>query len=313
VFSNYVKNNMFIFQMKSLRKLKNTLIPKIIHQTYYSSLLPSDIKNIVDELKLKNPDWEYKLYNDQQCADYILDQYGSEMLDVFYSINPAYGAARADLFRYLLLYKEGGAYFDIKSTCTLALSELIHSDDEFLISNWPNESGEFKGAGIKVELRHIMGGEYQQWYIITKPNSPFLEAVIEAVVNNIKNYNPWKFSVAKRGVLKLTGPIAYTLAIHPLRSLHPHRYVRSHEEFSLKYSMLKSSTDHIKLMKNHYSLSSEPIIFPKTKFDRFLYKSFIVTRFFIDGLVYKTLLNKNKEQLTVKERFDELIKNLRKY
>lgn len=302
-----------LFLIKSLGKLKNKLIPQIIHQTYHTSLLPSDIKDIVDELKLKNPDWEYRFYDDQQCADYILEQYGHEMLEVFYSINPAYGAARADLFRYLLLYREGGAYFDIKSTCTLALSQLINLDDEFLISNWPNESGEFKGAGMKVELRHITGGEYQQWYIITKPFSPFLKAVIEIVVNNIKNYNPWKFSVAKRGVLKLTGPIAYTLAIHPLLSLNRHRYVRSHEEFSLKYSMLKNSTAHVKLMSNHYSLSSEPIIFPKNKLDKFLYKSFIIIRFFIDGLVYKTIFKKNKERLTIKEEFNELIKNLRKY
>jgi len=296
--------------------LNNSLIPKIIHQTYSSATLPEQIKCIVDNLKSNNPDWEYRFYNNDQCSLYILENYGKEMLDLYNSINPSYGAAKADLFRYLLLYQEGGVYFDIKSTCTIPLSELIRLEDEFFISNWPNESGEFKRAGLKIELWHIPHGEYQQWYIIAKPNSPFLKAVIDRVVHNIKNYNPWIHSVAKRGVLKLTGPIAYTLAIHPLRNKFPHRYARSHDDFSLKYTMLKNNTDHVKIMKDHYSLISEPIVVPKTNFEAFLYKTFIITRFIFlifYGSVYKAVFRNANNKLTIKEEYTALINNLKKF
>lgn len=296
--------------------MNNSIIPKIIHQTYSSTILPKDIRDIVENLKLNNPDWEYRFYDDQQCSLYILEHYGKEMFDIFDSINPAYGAARADFFRYLLLYREGGAYFDIKSTCMIPLSELIKPEDEFLISNWPNESGEFKGAGLKIELRHIMGGEYQQWYIITKPNSPFLKVVIDRVVNNIKNYNPWRHGVAKRGVLRLTGPIPYTLAIYPLRNKFSHRYVRTHNDFSLKYTMLKSNSDHVNIMKSHYSLISEPIVIPKTNYTALLYKTFIIVRFLfviVYSIIYKATFKKVNHKLTIKEEYGALIKNLRRF
>lgn len=296
--------------------MSNQLIPKIIHQTYSSKILPEKIRNIVDDLKSNNPDWEYRFYDDKQCELYILENYGEEMFGVYNSINSAYGAAKADLFRYLLLYKEGGAYFDIKSTCTVPLSEVIRPDDEFLISNWPNESGEFKGAGLKIELRNIPGGEYQQWYIIAMPYSPFLKEVIDRVVNNIKNYNPWRHRVAKRGVLLLTGPIPYTLAIHPLRGKFSHRYARTHDTFALKYTMLKGNDDHVKIMKNHYSLITEPIIIPKNNYEAFLYKTFIIARFLpilVYGLIYKAVFRKSRYKLTFKEEFIALVNNIKNF
>ncbi|KAA8733307.1 hypothetical protein F4V57_08770 [Acinetobacter qingfengensis] len=291
-------------------------IPKTIHQTYHSTVLPVEIKRIVERLKLKNPDWEYKFYDDNQCSLYILKNYGKEMLNLYNLINPSYGAAKADFFRYLLLYKEGGIYLDIKSSCEIPLSELIKPEDEFFISNWPNENGEFKRAGLKIELRHIPYGEYQQWYIITKPNSPFLKAVIDHVIYNIKHYNPWKHSVAKRGVLKLTGPIVYTLAIHPLRPNFSHRYARSHQIFSLEYTLLKNNSDHIKIMRNHYSLISEPIILPRTNYEIFSYKTFIIFRFcflFFYYFIYKIFFKNPTNKLTPKEELTALIHNLKNF
>lgn len=292
--------------------MNKSLIPRILHQTYHSKVLPHDISDIVECFKKNNPDWEYRFYDNDQCSEYIFRHYGQEFLDLYDSINSSYGAAKADFFRYLVLYKDGGAYFDIKSACTIPLSQLLKDDDEFLISSWPNDDGEFKGAGLKIELRDIPHGEYQQWYIIAKPDSPFLKAVIDRVVHNIKNYNPWKHSVAKRGVLKVTGPIPYTLAIHPLRDQYIHRYSRSHTDFSLKYSLLKGNNDHIAMMKSHYSLSIEPIVYPKNAYNIFLYKTFIVFRFFVNTLILNLVFNRSNYFSLISIEYEKLIANLRK-
>lgn len=284
-------------------------IPKIIHQTYSSSILPNELASITKDLKLKNSDWEYRFYDDNACSIYILENYGSEIHSIYNSINPSYGAARADLFRYLVLYKEGGVYFDIKSSCSISFSDLIHENDEFFISHWPNLKGEgFYGAGFFKELKSVENGEYQQWYIISKPNSPFLNAVIEKVLFNILNYNPWRDGVSKIGVLRLTGPIPYTLAIYPLLSKYSYRYSRNHEGFFLKYSVLPHQNAHVKLMKNHYSLCSEPIVLPKNKKDIIYYKTFIVSRFII-----RTILRKDAKVFKWSESFKTLIDNLTKF
>lgn len=284
-------------------------IPKIIHQTFKSKDLPLDILNIVEDLRLKNPDWEYRFYDDEKCSLYVLEHYGEEIYDLYNSINPSYGAARADLFRYLVMYKEGGVYLDIKSSCIIPLSDLIDENDEFFISNWPNLKGEeFYGAGFLKELKGIEYGEYQQWYIISKPNSPFLKSVIDKVLSNIKEYNPWKIGVAKIGVLRLTGPIPYTLAIHPLLNKYSYRYARRHDDFYLKYSMLPTQNTHIKLMKNHYSLCSEPIKIPQTRKEILYYKTFIIARFFV-----RTLLQRDAKYFKFNETLKILIHNLTKF
>src|ERR1700723_370599 len=92
-------------------------IPRIIHQTVPDKANLDDLisQNIL-HLKSMNRAWDYRLYDDKDCARFIADRYGAVMLSYYESITPRYGAARADLFRYLLIYEYGGVYLDIKST-----------------------------------------------------------------------------------------------------------------------------------------------------------------------------------------------------
>lgn len=46
-------------------------IPKDVHQTYFSKNLPSEIQNNINQLKIANPDWEFKLYDDEYIKNYI--------------------------------------------------------------------------------------------------------------------------------------------------------------------------------------------------------------------------------------------------
>jgi hypothetical protein len=199
-------------------------IPKIIHQTFRRAELPIQLAESVAALRGLNPGWEYRLYTDEQIPEFILDAYGAGMLAEYCKIDPAYGAARADLFRYLCLYQRGGVYLDIKSSAARPLDDVILADDAYLLSQWANRPGiAQRGMGMHRSLEHIPGGEYQQWFIVAAAEHPFLEAVVLRVLDNLRRY-PWgAFGVGRRGVVALTGPIAYSLAIHPLLPRCPHR------------------------------------------------------------------------------------------
>ncbi len=110
------------------------------------------------------------------------------------------------------------------------------------------------------ELSHISGGEFQQWHIISAPGNPMIRAVIQKVIHNIYSYTPEKFGVGKIGVLRTTGPIAYTLAIEPLLKSYPHRFVNIYKDFKFQYSIFKQSKHENLLFKVHYSQQKEPII-----------------------------------------------------
>lgn len=236
-------------------------IPKVVHQTYFSKNLPSEIQNNIDQLKIANPDWDFKLYDDADIKNYIEIHFPS-LLKTYLKINPIYGAARADFFRYLLVYNEGGVYLDIKSSISKPFNEIILEDDKYLLSHWPNDKGQdFYTAGITKDIPHPFG-ELQQWHIISIKGHPFLKAVINNVCNNIMLYNPLIHHTGRWGVMTLTGPVAYSNAILPILDLHQHRLVRSHNLLNLVYSIYSSniSVKHHHIYKNHYTALNESVV-----------------------------------------------------
>lgn len=227
-------------------------IPRILHQTYKNHM-HSKLQANVKTLRTMNPNWEYRLYTNDDHLQYIKRNYGQYMLNMYLKINPKYGAARADFFRYLVMYREGGVYLDIKSGCRVSLDYIIHPEDTYILSYW-------KDMNFHEELGGR--GEIQQWHIICVPNHPFLAAVIDRVVYNIQTYDPKVDGVGGLPVLRTTGPFAYTLSIRPLLSLYPHKMALKNEDLGLIYVNLKGGqTAHRKLYHNkHYSQLDDPII-----------------------------------------------------
>jgi len=211
------------------------LIPKKIFQSYNSKKLPKEIKDNIAKLKKLNPDWEYTLFNDDLQEEYILKNYGRMMLDTYLKIRPEYGAARADLFRYLLIYKEGGVWLDIKSTIDKPLDETLDIKDEFILSHWGKGK---KKWGLHEDFRFEKGSnirEYLQFFIIAKTHHPFLDKIIQQVLKNIREYTIPKFGTGKMGTLRVTGPIVYTNVIYKYRNKFHNRVVNAEEDLGITY------------------------------------------------------------------------------
>jgi mannosyltransferase OCH1-like enzyme len=174
-------------------------------------------------------------------------------------INPKYGAARADFFRYLLMYREGGVYLDIKSGAKFPFNNIIFPDDEYILCHWE--------LPAQTEILLNQYGEYQQWHIICKPSHPFLGAVIKSVMENIKTYRI-SDGIGKPGVLKVTGPIVYTEAIMPIVDNYKHRLITNNNIIGLIYNNLSGNLNHEnRFAKPHYSKIKEPIIVSINKND----------------------------------------------
>ena len=268
---NFIKQHLSLLRRKNLNHVKDygytkplpmgKAIPKIIHQTYFSKNLPEKIQENVNHLRALNPDWEYRFYDDADIDAYIQLNF-PELFAIYKKINPSYGAAMADFFRYVLMYKEGGVYLDIKSSMTKPLDEIILENDQYLLSYWMNDEGEvMKNLGKYIDIPDPLG-EFQQWYIITVPGHPFLKSVVETVCHNVLHYNPFLNHAGQLGTFRVTGPIAYSLAIAPLLDQYPHRKVRSNLDFGLIYNIFsKSAThEHHVIYKTHYSKLKKPVI-----------------------------------------------------
>ena len=252
-------------------------IPKIIHQTYGTAALPIGLEQNVAAIKMQNPGWEHRLYDDADIERYIACQYGARFLTLYQRISPQYGAARADLCRYLLMYRHGGIYLDIKSRFNRPIDDVLKGTEIFVASRWSNHvGGRYEGYGLKSELSHLPRGELQQWHIITVPGHPFLRAVIHTVLRAIETYRPWRDGVGKAGVLRLTGPIQYTLAIEPLLDRHPCTIIADESQIGLDYSIVSGDRHH-SLFPAHYTTSETPIVKPTFQW-RPVYKAYVAGR-----------------------------------
>ena len=239
---------------------QGSTIPKVIYQVYTNPVLPPVLEENIRSIKALNPGWEHRLFRESDIEDFIRDEFGDTVLDYYYRIQPEYLVARIDLFKYLLMYKQGGVYLDIKSSAEKPLDEVLRADDVFLLSRWPTGESQYRGWGKHRKLKRIGGHEFQQWHIIAAPGHPFLRAVVEAIFDNIERYNPVLHNTGKDGVVRLTGPIVYTLAITPLLRKYRHRRVTSHEDLGLSYSVFeKRGGSHRTMFKVYYSKLKEPI------------------------------------------------------
>ncbi len=163
-------------------------IPKTIYQTFKTTKLPLITHWHINRLKKKNPEYEYQFYDDARIRFFIKEEFGEDVLNLYDKIH--IGAAKADFFRYAILYKRGGVYLDIDSLILRKLDDLILQDDSAVISLENNNK------------------YFIQYALFFESGHPFLRKTLDVIMENIKDN---KYS---HEVHRMTGPSAFTQAVN---------------------------------------------------------------------------------------------------
>lgn len=194
-------------------------IQKTIFQTFKTSKIPFLTRWHISVLKKRNPDYDYQFYDDARIEAFIKEAYGEDVYALYDSIN--IGAAKADFFRYAILYKKGGIYLDIDS---LILRKL----DDFIL---PNDS-----AIIALEGNRNF---FIQYALFFEAGHPFLRKTLDVIMQNIReNKYP-------NDVHSMTGPTAYTFAINQCLKEQPDvkfRQIGVNYDFIVKFSYPMAKT-----------------------------------------------------------------------
>jgi mannosyltransferase OCH1-like enzyme len=106
-------------------------VPLNIYQTWYTTNVPPKMKENIDSLLQMNQDFNYYLYSDEQCKEFIKENFEQDVLDAFNRFKP--GAYKADLWRYCILYKLGGVYLDIKFHTIIPLNSVLSENPEIFV------------------------------------------------------------------------------------------------------------------------------------------------------------------------------------
>jgi mannosyltransferase OCH1-like enzyme len=149
-------------------------VPAVIYHSWHSNRVPPKMRDNIYALLKNNPEFDYYLYSDDACAKYIEKNYPKDVLTAFHTLKP--GAYKSDLWRYCILYREGGVYLDIKYNTLESLKSIISRSPEVFVK----------------DVKHgILDGCFYNGVMISKPGNEVFKSCIDEIVNNSKrkSYN----------------------------------------------------------------------------------------------------------------------------
>ncbi|MDR3646409.1 MAG: glycosyltransferase [Candidatus Babeliales bacterium] len=159
-------------------KLQNK-IPKKIHQIWLGSQLPARYNELTASWKNHHPDWEYKLWTDNDIESFNL--YNKDL----YAKTTNYGE-KSDILRYEILYRHGGIYADCDFECLKPHDELSNYCDFYA------------GLGYAPDPIILCG------LIGSVPNHPILKACIENMKRDIQGKESFDDILKRSSVFHFT-------------------------------------------------------------------------------------------------------------
>ena len=144
----------------------NCVIPQIIFQTWHTKSLPPLMFRAVQKIRKHNPNFQYRLYDDNDCRIFIKKHFKPDVLDAYDRLIP--GAYKADLWRYCVLFIRGGIYLDIKYAPYKGFKFINLCESEHYVLDADN-------AGIYNAL------------MVSLPGNQILYKSIREIVSNVQN------------------------------------------------------------------------------------------------------------------------------
>ncbi|WDQ17796.1 glycosyltransferase family 32 protein [Rhodopirellula sp. P2] len=162
-------------------------IPKILHQTWKDEDVPEDFSECVQSWRTHHPDWQVRLWTDQDNRQLIAKEYAW-----FLETYDGYPTAiqRADAIRYFILHRFGGMYADLDFICLKPLNPLLDGRDCVVGMEPPQHCRHHRIPNLLCNA-----------LMAAAPGHPFFESVIRRLpefVCHVENNEP---------ILSSTGPI----------------------------------------------------------------------------------------------------------
>ncbi len=186
--------------LEAYRKKEN-IVPAVVYQTWHTKDMHPVWIEQFRIMKEMNKHIKFMLFSDDECREYIKNNFDSKVLWAYDSLNPT--AYKADLWRYCVLYKEGGVYLDIKMVCYEI--DLLRKEDFLRVKDIPQfpdpNSKIYTYENEKYTNDKPINGIWQA-VMATRPKNVILKDVIDQIVFNTMThyYGP--------GPLSITGPAA---------------------------------------------------------------------------------------------------------
>ena len=186
----------------------NQKITPIVYQTWVDNKFGKTHARSLLNFRNINKNLSFKLFTNSMMEQYMQQKWGHKNIYTIFK-NALIGPLKTDIFRYCILYDQGGYYFDISRSCKIPLTKLHNKNSKFIITyedtNWfipPNNKNVFL---LKRPFSHIL-----QWGLAFEKKNKFLELLIKEISKSYPFYKNKIFENPKLAILNFTGPGMYT-------------------------------------------------------------------------------------------------------
>jgi inositol phosphorylceramide mannosyltransferase catalytic subunit len=183
-------------------------IPKVFHRTHLNQDLINNFNDVEQKIMTENSNFQIINYTEEDVIEFIKEYYNDRILKAYNSIKSNFGAAKADFFRYLVIYAKGGVYIDIKSGPVKNIDRLLKEAKNNILVSYEKESMN------SFWYFNFPKGEMLQWAVMAPKGHPVVRELIEQCLSNIENdYSDKKNYIGGRSVIFMTGPMMFTNVI----------------------------------------------------------------------------------------------------
>lgn len=208
-------------------------IPRVIHQTFEQSEVPAGMARAAQSWSALSPGFTWQFHDAATRRAFVETSFGGDVARAYAALTN--GAFQADLWRYCLLYRQGGVYADIDMVCLMDLDTLLTPADTFLAA--PDG--------------------YKPWalsngFLCAAPGHPILRAAIERATSEILR-KPVKFN----GWLS-TGPGNLGQAANQTLGRPPETaFLAGSTHASMRLIERANATDKL---RRHFHIGGQPVL-----------------------------------------------------
>ena len=174
-------------------------IPKRIFQTWKRHADPAFADPMASWRDL-NPDWEWQLFDDNEARAFVATHF-ADWLQLYDAL--PFAVLRADVWRYMVIFVEGGLYADADTVCAAP------------IASWAEGTAlgaSGKAADTTLLINMELPTSFCQWTFAAAPRHPAIGAVLAHIKHRLET-KPLQAYPNVLDVLEYTGPLGFTTSL----------------------------------------------------------------------------------------------------
>ena len=161
-----IKNYNLLNKCYLLKSNYNSIIPLHLYTCWHTKDLPPLMRENFNYIVESNPLISFHLFDELDCREFIQKNFEEDVLQAYDGLIPC--SYKSDLWRYCVLYINGGIYMDIKYRCKNNFKFISLTEKEHFVRD-KNPSATYTAL------------------IVTLPNNTIMYNCIRKIVENVNN------------------------------------------------------------------------------------------------------------------------------